>query len=188
MTDGLQLARDKMTAAGVNAQAIEVFSHYYAQLQQGVTGFIAEDSITPLEHPDLLPRPRVSVDDYASEPIAAIDRIEGHPVARAHQVLHGPAGLRGGFWDCTSGRFRWFYGVDEVIYVLEGEAHLTAPDGTSHRIGAGEMFHFVQGTEWIWHVPTYIHKAFFLRTRPRSPIARVRRKLVVLRRRRALGG
>lgn len=61
MSDGLQLARDKMTAAGVNAQAIEVFSHYYAQLQQGVTGFIAEDSITPLEHPDLLAD--VSVDE-----------------------------------------------------------------------------------------------------------------------------
>ncbi len=54
MSDGLALARDKMTAAGVNPQAIEVFSHYYGQLQEGVTGFIAEDSIAPLENPDLL--------------------------------------------------------------------------------------------------------------------------------------
>jgi UTP--glucose-1-phosphate uridylyltransferase len=51
---GLQAARDKMTAAGVTPQAIEVFSHYYHQLEEGVTGFIAEDSIEPLTAPDLL--------------------------------------------------------------------------------------------------------------------------------------
>ena len=63
MSDGLQLARDKMTAGGVSAQAVEVFSHYYGQLQQGVTGFIAEDSITPLEHPDLLADVTITDDD-----------------------------------------------------------------------------------------------------------------------------
>ncbi|WP_375423434.1 UTP--glucose-1-phosphate uridylyltransferase [uncultured Friedmanniella sp.] len=63
MTDGLALARDKMTAAGVNPQAIEVFSHYYTQLQEGVTGFIAEDSIAPLEHPDLLADVTVAEED-----------------------------------------------------------------------------------------------------------------------------
>src|SRR6478609_5047765 len=51
---GLQAARDKMTAAGVAPQAIEVFSHYYRQLEEGVTGFIAEDSFEPLTSPDLL--------------------------------------------------------------------------------------------------------------------------------------
>jgi UTP--glucose-1-phosphate uridylyltransferase len=51
---GLQAARDKMTAAGVSPQAIEVFAHYYRQLAEGVTGFIAEDSIAPLEDPDQL--------------------------------------------------------------------------------------------------------------------------------------
>ena len=54
MSDGLERARDKMAAAGVNQQAIEVFTHYYHQLEEGVTGFIAEDSIEPLEDPALL--------------------------------------------------------------------------------------------------------------------------------------
>ncbi len=43
-----------MVAAEVAPQAIEVFSHYYRQLEEGVTGFIAEDSIEPLTDPDLL--------------------------------------------------------------------------------------------------------------------------------------
>ncbi len=52
--DGLAAAQDKMTAAGVAAEAIEVFSHYYRALEEGATGLIPEDSIEPLEHPDLL--------------------------------------------------------------------------------------------------------------------------------------
>ena len=51
MSDGLKRAQDKMAAAGVNQQAIDVFTHYYHQLEEGVTGFIAEDSIEPLDAP-----------------------------------------------------------------------------------------------------------------------------------------
>jgi UTP--glucose-1-phosphate uridylyltransferase len=57
---GLQAARDKMAASGIASQAIEVFSHYYHQLEEGVTGFIAEDSIEPLTSPDLLSDVQVS--------------------------------------------------------------------------------------------------------------------------------
>jgi UTP--glucose-1-phosphate uridylyltransferase len=60
---GLKLAQEKMTAAGVNPQAIDVFSHYYRQLEEGVTGFIPEDSIEPLENPDLLSDVTVSEED-----------------------------------------------------------------------------------------------------------------------------
>ena len=35
---GLALAQQKMTDAGVAQQAIDVFSHYYRQLEEGVTG------------------------------------------------------------------------------------------------------------------------------------------------------
>jgi UTP--glucose-1-phosphate uridylyltransferase len=45
---GLQQARDKMTDAGVSPVAIEVFSHYYRQLEQGATGLIPESTIEPL--------------------------------------------------------------------------------------------------------------------------------------------
>src|SRR5215203_1902750 len=51
---GLRHAQDKMATAGVHQKAIDVFTHYYDQLERGVTGFISEDSIRPLEDPDLL--------------------------------------------------------------------------------------------------------------------------------------
>ena len=46
---GLIEAREKMAAAGVDAVAIDVFSHYYRQLEHGETGMIPESSIEPLD-------------------------------------------------------------------------------------------------------------------------------------------
>ena len=63
---GLALAQQKMTDAGVAQQAIDVFSHYYRQLEEGVTGFIAEDSIEPLTEPDLLSDVAVSDADASA--------------------------------------------------------------------------------------------------------------------------
>jgi UTP--glucose-1-phosphate uridylyltransferase len=67
---GLDLAREKMTAAGVAPEAIEVFSHYYEQLASGATGLIPEDSITPLTDPDRL----ADVEIPEADQRAALDR------------------------------------------------------------------------------------------------------------------
>lgn len=61
--NGLQQARDKMHSAGVAAEAIEVFSHYYQQLETGATGLISEDSIEPLTSIDELAASQVAVED-----------------------------------------------------------------------------------------------------------------------------
>ncbi len=51
---GLRAAQQKMADAHIAQTAIDVFTAYYRQLEEGVTGFIAEDSIEPLLDPDLL--------------------------------------------------------------------------------------------------------------------------------------
>lgn len=51
---GLSAAQDKMRAAGVAEQAIDVFSHYYRELENGATGLIPEDTIDPLTTIDSL--------------------------------------------------------------------------------------------------------------------------------------
>jgi UTP--glucose-1-phosphate uridylyltransferase len=66
---GLRQAQEKMATAGVHQKAIDVFAHYYGQLEQGVTGFISEDSIRPLENPDLLESVPVS-DEQAKAALA----------------------------------------------------------------------------------------------------------------------
>lgn len=50
---GLALAREKMTAAGVDPLAIEVFAHYFRLLERGETGMIPENTIDPLDMPSL---------------------------------------------------------------------------------------------------------------------------------------
>lgn len=45
---GLLNCQNKMKSAGVDPVAIRVFSHYYHQLESGVTGLIPEETITPL--------------------------------------------------------------------------------------------------------------------------------------------
>ena len=48
---GLARAQDKMRRADVAGSAIEVFSHYYRELERGATGLIGEDTIEPLLDP-----------------------------------------------------------------------------------------------------------------------------------------
>ncbi|HEU4566644.1 MAG TPA: UTP--glucose-1-phosphate uridylyltransferase [Marmoricola sp.] len=47
--EGLRAARQKMSEAGVDPVAIEVFAHYYRQLEHGETGMIPEADIEPME-------------------------------------------------------------------------------------------------------------------------------------------
>jgi UTP--glucose-1-phosphate uridylyltransferase len=68
--EGLRAAQDKMAAAGIAQQAIDVFSAYYRQLERGVSGFIAEDSIEPMTDPDLL-RDVTVPDEEAREALGA---------------------------------------------------------------------------------------------------------------------
>lgn len=66
---GLKQAREKMAAEGVDQVAIEVFSHYYRQIEHGETGMIAEDSIEPVDIESLAD---VEVpDDVAAEAVGA---------------------------------------------------------------------------------------------------------------------
>ncbi|RRD05135.1 UTP--glucose-1-phosphate uridylyltransferase [Arachnia propionica] len=67
---GLEAARQKMSAAGVPTPAIEVFSHYYRLLESGETGLIREETITPLLDPPMLDAVEVS-EAQAREAIGA---------------------------------------------------------------------------------------------------------------------
>ncbi|WP_103064349.1 UTP--glucose-1-phosphate uridylyltransferase [Actinomyces qiguomingii] len=63
-TTGLAAAQAKMRDAGVAEQAIDVFSHYYRELEEGATGLLPEDTIEPLTQID-------SIDDVAVDEAAA---------------------------------------------------------------------------------------------------------------------
>lgn len=68
-TEGLHQAQAKMRTEGVPQTAIDVFSRYYEQLEQGVTGSIPEDTIAPYLDPPLL-------DDVRIDPSQAKDAFD----------------------------------------------------------------------------------------------------------------
>ncbi len=76
-SSGLNRARKKMAAAGVDEVAIETFAHYYRLLEHGETGMIPESSIEPLTMESLAD---VEVDDaVAAEAIGktAVIKLNG---------------------------------------------------------------------------------------------------------------
>jgi uncharacterized cupin superfamily protein len=96
--------------------------------------------------------------------------LEGNPLARNHVLSHSADGTATTLvWDCTAGRFNWFYDVDETIYVIEGGVVLKDAAGVTRCLKAGDTFYFPAGAHAEWHVETYIRKIAFCR----APLPRV---------------
>jgi uncharacterized cupin superfamily protein len=67
-------------------------------------------------------------------------------------------------WDCTAGRFNWYYDMDETVYVLEGSVVIKDETGVARRVVSGETIVFHAGARVEWTVERYIRKIAFLRT------------------------
>lgn len=104
--------------------------------------------------------------------------LEGNPIARMKPLSTSADGTATTVvWDCTAGRFNWFYSIDETVYVLEGSVTLKGIDGVSCRVSAGETVFFPAGSMAEWTVDSYIRKVAFLRSPLPRPLAAVRRFL-----------
>ena len=66
-------------------------------------------------------------------------------------------------WDCTAGRFNWYYDGDETIYVIEGSVTVTDRGGVTRSLNAGDTAFFPAGSSAEWTVNKYVRKIAFLR-------------------------
>ena|SRR5271170_2917674 len=90
--------------------------------------------------------------------------LEGEPVARVALLSRSADGKATTcYWDCTAGRFNWYYGLDETVHVLEGAVTLKSPRGHTQRVLAGDTVFFPAGSHAEWTVDTYVRKLAFLR-------------------------
>jgi uncharacterized cupin superfamily protein len=113
--------------------------------------------------------------------------LDGKPVARLALLSSSADGAASTyFWDCTAGRFNWFYSFDETFHVLEGEVTLKYPSGTSHRVVAGDTVFFPAGSSAEWTVDNYVRKLAFCRSTLPSYLTAARQ--VVRRLKRLVGG
>jgi uncharacterized cupin superfamily protein len=99
--------------------------------------------------------------------------LEGNPVARgkALSVSHDKAAFTW-IWDCTAGRFNWFYDIDETVYVIEGSVTVRDHHGATRTLVSGDIALFPAGSSAEWTVNEYVRKIAFLR-RPPSPFVRL---------------
>ena len=103
--------------------------------------------------------------NFVPNPIQAAWILDGNPVARAELLSSSADGTASTyFWDCTAGRFNWFYSFDETFHILEGAVTLKYPSGVSRRVGTGDTVFFPAGSRAEWTVDNYVRKLAFCRT------------------------
>jgi uncharacterized cupin superfamily protein len=102
---------------------------------------------------------------FVPSPIRTSWILAGDPVARVALLSSSADGMASTYyWDCTAGRFNWYYSFDETLHILEGSVMLKAPSGSSRLVVAGDTIFFPAGSQAEWTVESYIRKLAFCRT------------------------
>jgi hypothetical protein len=118
----------------------------------------------------------------ALRPIDASCIEEGAPVARVVTLTESPdKRLSSGVWECSAGKFRVTYGLDEVVLVLDGGVTVRE-DGTGvcHTLGPGDAAYFPMGLVTHWDVRQFVRKFFVVRVPGGNPqVARLRQRLAI---------
>ena len=91
--------------------------------------------------------------------------IEGNPVAQWCVLSKSADGLASTMvWQCSEGKFNWYYDFDETILILEGSIVLESDTMPPTRYGAGDVIFFKDGAHARWHVEGHVRKVAFCRT------------------------
>ena len=91
--------------------------------------------------------------------------IEGNPVAQSCVLSQSADGLASTIvWECSEGRFNWYYDFDETILILEGSIVLESDAMRPTRYGPGDVVFFRDGAHARWLVEGRVRKLAFCRT------------------------
>src|SRR6202795_3950338 len=94
--------------------------------------------------------------------------IEGNPAAEWSVLSKSGGGLASTMvWQCSEGKFNWYYDFDETILILEGSIVLESDAMRPTRYGPGDVIFFKDGAHARWHVEGHVKKlAFCRKTQP----------------------
>jgi uncharacterized cupin superfamily protein len=119
---------------------------------------------------------------FLLRPIDPSDIEEGAPVARYLPYSESPdKRLSSGLWECSAGKFKVVFSVDEIVHIVDGEVTVReANEGAAYTLGAGDTAYFPLGLVTHWHVPRFVRKFYVVRVPGGSPlVARVRQRLAI---------
>ncbi|WP_028486447.1 cupin domain-containing protein [Thiomicrorhabdus chilensis] len=86
--------------------------------------------------------------------------IESHP---AQSYLDTLAVNNWPIWEKEVSEFPWFYEMEEVCLILQGEVIVTPEKGQPVRIKAGDLVTFPKGMHCRWHITQDIRKHYLFR-------------------------
>ena len=103
--------------------------------------------------------------------------IDGNPTARAVTLTTASDGMLScALWDCTAGKFKYVFGCDEIVHILEGQVTVEEP-GAEYTLRPGDVAFFPAGSTTYWTVPEYVKKFCIHRIAERGLLARVRSRV-----------
>ena len=73
-------------------------------------------------------------------------------------------------WDCSKGKFNWYYDFDETVHFIEGNVVVEDGHSPPQRLGPGDVIFFPAGSHAVWTVDKYIRKVAFCRKILPAPI------------------
>jgi uncharacterized protein len=107
---------------------------------------------------------KTAVVTLAPLPIQSSWIIEGKPDARGSVLSASTDGLACTMiWECSEGKFNWYYDFDETILILEGSIVLESDTMPPTRYGPGDTVFFRNGAHARWHVEGRVRKLAFCR-------------------------
>jgi uncharacterized protein len=94
--------------------------------------------------------------------------IEGNPTAQCCVLSTSADGLASTMiWECSEGKFNWYYDFDETILILEGSIIVESETVPPTRYGPGDVIFFRDGAHAKWHIEGRVKKiAFCRKTQP----------------------
>jgi uncharacterized cupin superfamily protein len=93
--------------------------------------------------------------------------VEGNPIAQASLISKSADGLAWTMvWQCSEGKFNWYYDVDETLLILEGSIVVECDTMPPTRYGPGDTIFFRDGAHARWHVEGNVRKLAFCRKTP----------------------
>jgi uncharacterized protein len=115
-------------------------------------------------------------------PIEASYIEEGSPVARCITLTESAdKRLSSGLWECSAGKFKVIFALDEIVHILDGGVTVREHGGGAvHNLGPGDAAYFPMGLVTHWDVPRFVRKLFVVRVPGGNPyVARVRQKFAI---------
>jgi uncharacterized protein len=98
--------------------------------------------------------------------------LQGEPVSRHAKLLTNRDKMTTlMLWDCTPGSFRWHYTKDETVFVISGEAFMTAENGEERRFAAGDVGFFPAGYTCTWRITQTFRKVALIKENIWLPLA-----------------